>query len=73
MISLDKIERGTRRATISGVPEGYDGRVLADLALGGRSVLFVARDDRRIAQLAATLAFWGEGIEVLPLPAWDCL
>ena len=73
MISLDKIERGTRRATISGVPEGYDGRVLADLALGGRSVLFVARDDRRIAQLAATLAFWGEGIEVLQLPAWDCL
>ena len=73
MIDIEKIEKGSRLATIAGVPEGYDARVLADLALAGRSVVFVARDDRRIAQLSAALAFWGDDVDTVQFPAWDCL
>ena len=72
MINIEKIESGSRRAVISGVPEGFDGHVLAELA-HGRSILFVARDDRRTASLAGALAFFAEGIEIIELPAWDCL
>lgn len=36
-------------------------------------MLHVARDDKRMAQLAEALQFFAGDIEVLTLPAWDCL
>ena len=38
-----------------------------------RSVVVVASDDVRMAQLAETLAFFAPEIEQLEFPAWDCL
>ncbi|MFQ5958568.1 MAG: CarD family transcriptional regulator, partial [Alphaproteobacteria bacterium] len=60
---------------ISGAPEGYDAVVLGDLvaAAPGRQLLHVARDDARMARLAAALGFFHANVECLPLPAWDCL
>ena len=60
---------------ICGAPEGYDAVVLGDLVSRGpgRELLHVARDDARMARLAAALAFFHPGVECLPLPAWDCL
>ena len=59
---------------LAGTPEGFDALMAADLlrARGGVG-LFVARDFQRANALADALAFFGPDIEVLRLPAWDCL
>jgi transcription-repair coupling factor (superfamily II helicase) len=63
------------RLLISGAPEGHDARILARLArsAGRAGLLHVAVDDGRAARLAEALAFFDPGLEVLSLPAWDCL
>ncbi|MEZ5855379.1 MAG: hypothetical protein R3D67_11820 [Hyphomicrobiaceae bacterium] len=57
--------------TLIGVPEGYDGSVLGQLAaetsaIAGRpmTLVHVARDDRRVGELEASLAFFS------PAPAY---
>jgi transcription-repair coupling factor (superfamily II helicase) len=62
-----------RCVTISGAPEGHDAFVLGGLAGGGRAILHVCRDDGRMARLATALEFFHPTVEVLALPAWDCL
>jgi transcription-repair coupling factor (superfamily II helicase) len=58
---------------IGGAPEGFDGMVLATIAHGSQGVLHVARDDSRMAAMAEALAFFAPDLEVMSLPAWDCL
>lgn len=60
------------------MPEGYDGFVLAQLAaetsarLGSpQAILHIARDDRRLGELEAALAFFSAKTKVIALPAWD--
>jgi transcription-repair coupling factor (superfamily II helicase) len=67
-----------RVVTLTGVPEGYDGLVLGQLAAEataelGRpaAILHVARDDRRLEQLEAALAFFAPTVRVVTVPAWD--
>ena len=70
---------GTQRhdLVMSGVPEGLDALVLARLAgeasdaEGPGYVLHVARDDRRIEDLSAGLAFFAPEVRIVPFPAWD--
>ncbi|MEX1205468.1 MAG: transcription-repair coupling factor [Dongiaceae bacterium] len=69
---------GPHRTLLAGAPEGYDALVLARLAASADdcptgALAHVARDDARLAQLAAALAFFAPDIEVLSFPAWDCL
>jgi transcription-repair coupling factor (superfamily II helicase) len=67
--------------TLSGVADGAEGLVVADLArsiAAGRdapavSLLVVCRDGQRLAALARGLAFFAPEIERLEFPAWDCL
>ncbi len=65
------------RTIISGVPEGFDGRVLADLTKAARTDtdpglhVHIARDDRRLEQLAAALAFFAPDVKTVVFPAWD--
>jgi transcription-repair coupling factor (superfamily II helicase) len=66
------------RSVIAGVPEGYDALLLTRLAARlpaapAAELLHVARDDARMAQLADGLRFFAPGLEVLTIPAWDCL
>ena len=63
------------RTLFTGVPEGLDAPVIADLARSGQaaSVLHVAREDTRLARLAEGLGFFAPDLEVLRFPAWDCL
>jgi transcription-repair coupling factor (superfamily II helicase) len=62
------------RTTLSGVPEGLDGLVLADIAATSPvPVIHVARDDRRLAMLAEMLTVFAPDLTLLPFPAWDCL
>ena len=59
---------------LTGVPEGFDALVMADLARarGGLNV-FVARDGSRAGAFEAAMGFFAPEIEILRLPAWDCL
>ena len=63
------------RWTLTGVPEGYDALVLAELAraAGGRPVLHICRDDARLSKLADLIPFFDPDVAVLRVPAWDCL
>ena len=63
------------RRDLTGAPEGADALAVAELARaqGGREVLFVARDDARMARMAETLAFFAADIEIIEFPAWDCV
>lgn len=64
---------GPGRTHISGAPEGLDARLVADDALDGQNVLFVARDDVGMARFLQSIAFFAPQIECLEFPAWDCL
>lgn len=61
------------RTTIAGAPEGFDALVVAELSGDGRDVLFVARDDARLARMGEAIGFFAPEIECLEIPAWDCL
>jgi transcription-repair coupling factor (superfamily II helicase) len=63
---------------LSGVPDGFDGKVVADIAaLAAREnlpyVLVIARDGNRMADLEQAMRFFSPGTEVVALPAWDCM
>ena len=72
MTEFPALVPGTR-AEIGGVPNGADALVLARIAASGRDVLFVAPDDRGMAQTAAALEFFAPKVVCLEFPAWDCL
>ncbi|MDE1972732.1 MAG: transcription-repair coupling factor, partial [Hyphomicrobiales bacterium] len=70
-----------RALLLSGVADGAEGLVLADLAraiAAGKdapavSLAVVCRDGSRLAALSHALAFFAPEVEVLECPAWDCL
>jgi transcription-repair coupling factor (superfamily II helicase) len=62
------------RVVVSGAPEGYDAKLIAETVARAKSpVLHVARDDTRVAALRAGLGFFAPDLPVLSFPAWDCL
>jgi transcription-repair coupling factor (superfamily II helicase) len=61
------------RIIMGGAPEGFDARLLARELARGRTVVHVARDDKRAEAMRAALAVMAPGVPVLDLPAWDCL
>ncbi len=69
--------KAASRTIFSGVPEGFDARVIADLTKAARHDgepglhLHIARDDRRLESLAAGLAFFAPDVKVISIPAWD--
>ncbi len=70
-------ETKVSRNILSGVPEGLDARVVADMARaagrdGGAGIhLHIARDDRRLDSLEAGLTFFAPDVKVISFPAWD--
>ena len=70
-----------RPLLLSGIADGAEGLVLADLAravaAGAKppaiSLAVICRDGARMATLARALAFFAPDLEVLEFPAWDCL
>jgi transcription-repair coupling factor (superfamily II helicase) len=60
--------------TAGGAPEGLDARlILQEAERAGGPVLHVARDDKRMAQTAEALRFFGPDMPVIRFPGWDCL
>ena len=76
--SADGKAKVARRAaatiTVGGAPEGYDARlVLNEIASSNAPVIHIARDDKRMAIMKASLQFFAPEMPVLSFPGWDCL
>jgi transcription-repair coupling factor (superfamily II helicase) len=71
---ISHLARAPGRVRVAGVPEGHDARLVtaAALARGGVS-LHVARDDAQASTFVAAAGFFAPQLEVMRLPAWDCL
>ncbi|HUE18897.1 MAG TPA: transcription-repair coupling factor [Stellaceae bacterium] len=65
----------SQRLLVANAPEGHDAFLLGGLVARGTipRLLYICRDDTRMARLKAALAFFQPGIEALSFPAWDCL
>ncbi|MEH3046901.1 transcription-repair coupling factor [Sphingomonas adhaesiva] len=74
MPDLSSILKATRPLTLSGVPAGFLPSLLADLARAAPTrAVFVASDEAQMRSIAATAPFFAPELEVVQLPAWDCL
>ena len=59
---------------IGDVPDGAEAFLAADIAgKTGKPVIFIARDDKRLARTVSLLRFRLPEAELLRFPAWDCL
>lgn len=77
--TVDGVSAEGRQIKMTGVPEGMEPWMLAQLLRGlthsdehkAPVAIHVARDDRRVAQLEAGLSFFAPDVRVLTFPAWD--
>ncbi|MET0545842.1 MAG: transcription-repair coupling factor, partial [Caulobacterales bacterium] len=71
---LKRAASATGRLALSGVAQGYDAVLVAEFAKSRKGpILYVARDDTQAATFSAALSFFAPELEILSLPAWDCL
>jgi transcription-repair coupling factor (superfamily II helicase) len=77
--TLQRVLRANEPLTLAGVPSGFLPWLAADLARavhgsskGGRAVI-IASDEAAMRALAETVPLFAPEVEVLTLPAWDCL
>ena len=71
---LRRLSDDPGRLDVCGAPEGFDALVLADILKRRKGpALFVARDGARLSAFVDSFRFFGQGIDVLELPSWDCL
>ncbi|MDX1710931.1 MAG: transcription-repair coupling factor [Rhodovibrionaceae bacterium] len=61
------------RVLIANAPEGHDALLLTQFARQHGTVVHVARDDTRMAQMADAVGFFAPHAETIRIPAWDCL
>jgi transcription-repair coupling factor (superfamily II helicase) len=74
MTDLSRILKAATPLTLAGTPAGFLPALLADLARAatGRTI-FIAPDQSLMESLAETTPFFSPEIEIIRLPAWDCL
>ena len=74
MDDLKRIATAEGGLEVTGAPEGFDALVMADVikARGGVT-LFVARDYTRADAFEQAIRFFSQDLEILRIPAWDCL
>ena len=74
MPDLSTILKAAAPLTLSGVPAGFLPVLLADLARAAPTrAVFVAPDEAQMRAIAAAATFFAPELEVVQLPAWDCL
>jgi transcription-repair coupling factor (superfamily II helicase) len=64
-----------RATLLANALDGLEGRFLADRLLRGRArqILHVARDQPRMAFVAGVARFFAPRLDIVTVPAWDCL
>lgn len=73
-VNLNAILRADAPHVLARVPHGAMPLVLADLARAQRGrIAFVASDDVAMHAVVDTIAFFAPEIQVVSVPAWDCL
>ena len=65
--------KNSKHIIVSGAPEEFDARLILDEVAKGGPVAHVARDDKRLAALQSSLAFFAPDMPVFVFPGWDCL
>ncbi|MES2753938.1 MAG: transcription-repair coupling factor, partial [Pseudomonadota bacterium] len=75
MTDLSKILSATAPLTLAGIPGGFAPWLLADLARAAapRRVVVIAPDEAALRALAATAPFFAPDLDIVTIPAWDCL
>ncbi|MCK0531375.1 transcription-repair coupling factor [Sphingobium agri] len=74
MTDLLKILKAPSPITLAGVPAGFQPWLLADIARAAPSrALFVAPDEQLMRAVADTAHYFAPEIEIVEIPAWDCL
>ena len=75
MTDLTKILSASTPLTLAGVPGGFAPWLLADLtrAAPGKRVVLIAPDEAAMRAVAGTAPFFAPDLEVVTIPAWDCL
>ena len=59
---------------LSGAPDGFDANILSNfITEKQKSIIFVARDDKRLDLMRKSLWFFSPNIPILDFPSWDCL
>ena len=59
---------------LSGAPDGFDANILSNFTTEKqKSIIFVARDDKRLDLMRKSLWFFSPNIPILDFPSWDCL
>ncbi len=77
-MSTNQLMQASIGQTVTGVPEGYDALLLADITRdafrdNAEPVLQIVTDDTRMAAMAGAIAFFAPDVRIINLPAWDCL
>lgn len=71
---LNNFKITSEHRIISSVPEGADALIIAELArVSDLPLLHIIKDDARMSAFVDNLAFFAPDIEVIAIPAWDCL
>lgn len=74
---FDSLFKDRANVTLAGVPDGAESyaltRLLDESDKKGLALVFVARNATRMAMVSEALGFFNPDIEILQLPAWDCL
>jgi transcription-repair coupling factor (superfamily II helicase) len=70
---LESISKDVNDYRVSTAPEGWDARIIGQLAGHHGRLIHVCRDDTRMETLEICLGFFAPKLELIKLPAWDCL
>jgi transcription-repair coupling factor (superfamily II helicase) len=74
MIDFQRIINSRSGLTLASVPSGFAPLLLADLTRAAKNrTLFIAPDDSAMRAVADAVPFFAPELEILQLPAWDCL
>lgn len=74
MPDLSKILAAKTPLTLAALARGAQPLVLADLARAAKTrAVFIAPDEAAMQAIAVSAAFFAPELEVIALPAWDCL
>ena len=63
----------TKITGISNAVSGWDGKLLSELVEKHNRIIHICRDDARMDDLEGYVRFFAPDLEILKIPAWDCL